>query len=154
MQKDKVQSDGIAEDLIRAFIQFGCAEEHYKTLVEKFNAQLENGLVENLDATAEKLNDTIDELNKVTEIRRGIMRYLFSMYEGDNDFHCICKHMGVGTYNLFECYQASDDDPELYNLYIEGNKRFIKAMTRYLGVEISECSACFHDLLKGEHANG
>lgn len=146
----KLMADGQSEDLIRSIVQMICAEGHYKTLVEKYNAQLENGLVDDLNATAEKLNDTINELNEVTDLRRTMMRRLFEEYEGDKDYHCLVKHLGASMYNAFEAYQASDDDPSLYEIYIKCNRRFIKALTQYLGFEPTECAACFADLLAGE----
>ena len=44
--ENKHSSDGIAEDMIRSFVQVGCAELHAKTLLEKFSAELENGIVD------------------------------------------------------------------------------------------------------------
>ena len=149
-----IQSDGTAEDLIRSFVQIGCAEVHAKTLVEKYNAQLEN-LADDfakVEELGEKIQSTTDEMNNLAELRREIMLNLFSMYDGDKDWWCMVKHIGIGAYTLFEAYQASDDDPELYNLYIEANKRFVFAMTHFLGVEITECAACFADAIKkGDH---
>lgn len=146
-------SDGAAEDLIRSIVQLICAEGHLKTLIEKYNAQLENGLIDldkELEAHTEKLEDTIQELNLVSELRRSSMLRLFEMYEGDKDWHCMVKHLGAASYNLFEAYQASEEDPDLYIQWLEANKRFVHAMTRYLGVEITECASCFADMLKGE----
>lgn len=149
----RVMSDGTAEDLIRSFVQFGCTEGHIKTLIEKYNAQLESGLVEDVECVSNKLLDLTEELNLVAEIRRGVMRKLFDMYDSDTDFWCVVKHLGVGVYNLFEAYQASDDDVELFNLYLQANKRFVKAMTYFLGAEIGECAACLFEHLRAEGKN-
>lgn len=150
-----IVQDGTAEDLIRAFVQVGCAENHAKTLMEKYNAQLENGLIDLDDSAAvlaqtDKITDITDELNNLAELRRSLMLRLFNMYDGDKDYWCMCKHTAVAAYCAFEAYQASDDDTELYALALEANKRFINAMTHFLGVEITECSACFLDQLKAE----
>lgn len=150
-----IVQDGTAEDLIRAFVQAGCAENHAKTLMEKYNAQLENGLIDLDDSAAvlaqtDKITDITDELNNLAELRRSLMLRLFNMYDGDKDYWCMCKHLAVASNCAFEAYQASDDDSELYTLALEANKRFINAMTHFLGVEITECSACFSDLLKAE----
>lgn len=149
-----IQSDGIAEDLIRAFVQAGCAELHVKTLVEKYEAQLENGFIDlnNLDAVekqGEKIYQTTDELNELAETRRALMLVLKEMYDGDPDYWCVVKHTGLAMYCAFEAYQASDDDPALYHVYLETNKRFINALTHFLGTEITSCAACFSDFLKG-----
>lgn len=147
-----IQSDGVAEDLIRSFVQLGCAETHMKTLIEKYNAELENGMVSDDEIlhVADKISEATDEMNALAELRRGIMLYLFNQYKGDKDYWCLVKHLGIGSMTLFEAYQASDDDPELYTLYLESNKHFVKAITHFLGVEISDCAACLSDLLKAK----
>lgn len=153
--ENKHSSDGIAEDMIRSFVQIGCAETHAKTLLEKYQAQLENGLIDvtNPDvvqAQVEKIDDTVQEINSLAQLRRGIMLRLFELFDGDKDYWCEVKHLGIGAYTLFEAYQASDDDPTLLNLANEANKRFIKALTRFLGVPITECASCFSDILKAQ----
>lgn len=150
-----IQSDGISEDLIRAFVQTGCAELHMKTLVEKYNAQLENGLIDLEDNGAvlrqtDKISAATDEMNELAETRRKLMLILKDMYDGDPDYWCVVKHAGLAMYCAFEAYQASDDDTELYTAYLETNRRFIKALTHFLGTEITDCSACFADSLKAK----
>ena len=150
-----VIQDGTAEDLIRSFVQVACAEGHTKTLIEKFMAELNNGMVDVEDeavrqAHLEKLNDSIVELELLAELRRSIMRRLMDMYGGDKDYWCLVKHLGVGAYTLFEAYQASDGDTALMDLAISANARFVKALSRFLKTEITDCAACFADILKGE----
>ena len=149
-----IVADGSAEDLIRAFVQVGCAENHAKTLLEKFTAQLENGIVDPEDSEAvakqiEKIEDITEEIDLLAEVRRGMMLRLLDMYDGDKDFWCIAKHLGVGAYTAFEAYQASGDT-EMLALAEQTNRRFIKTMTRFLGVEITECASCFSDILKAQ----
>ncbi len=145
-------SSGIAEDLIRAFVQIGCAESHAKTILEKTTAEMDNGLVEDIQKHIDHMSDVIDEINELAELRRGMMRALRNLYpDGDPDYWCMIKHLGVGAYTAFEVYQASDDDPELLNLALEANKRFVKALTHFLGVEPTDCAACFADAMKGEN---
>lgn len=153
--ENKHSSDGIAEDMIRAFTQMGCAETHAKTLLEKFQAQLEDGLIDLnnpqlVEQHIKKINDTIEEINDLASSRRAIMLRLFEMYDGDKDYWCEVKHLSISAYTLFEAYQASDDDSTLLNLALEANKRFIRALTHFLGVEITECAACFSDLVKAK----
>lgn len=152
-------SDGAAEDLIRAFVQIGCAEGHTKTLLEKFNAELSNGIIDPMEedvvkAQIYKINDTTEELDMLAELRRGIMRHLMDTYGADKDYWCMVKHIGVGAYNLFEAYQATGD-ATLLNLSLEANARFVKSITRFLGTEISDCAACLADAIKakGEKIN-
>lgn len=148
--KNKHSSDGIAEDMIRAFVQAGCAEVHAKTLLEKYHAQLENGLTDDEAGTVTKMNDVIEEINALAELRRGLMLAVFKMYKGDKDYWCMVKHLGIGAYTMFEAYQASDDNTELLTLALDANRAFIKALSHFLGTEITDCAACFADMLKGD----
>lgn len=149
-----IQSDGTAEDMIRAFVQTGCAEIHLKTIHEKTVAELENMVDPNdeelLHQKLEKIDQTMTEINNLAETRRSIMLRLFDMYEGDKDYWCMVKHLGIGAFTLFEAWQASEDDPGLYGLALEANREFINAMSHFLGVEITDCAACFADALKAE----
>lgn len=150
-----IQADGMAEDIIRAFVQVGCAEIHVKTLIEKYNAQLENGLIDLNDNGAvqrqtDKITAVTEELNNLAELRRSLMLRLFEMFDGDKDYWCVVKHLAIGSYTLFEAYQASEDDPALYSLAMEANSRFVYALTHFLGTEITSCAACFSDVLKAK----
>lgn len=146
---------GYAEDLIRSYIQFGCAEIHAKTLYEKTTAELENGMIDVEDAEAlqshlDRAQMFRDDINEYASIRRDIMRKLMDMFpNGDKSMWCQAKHLGIGMMTLFEAYQGSDDDVELLHMAYEANKAFTKAMTRFLGIEISDCASCFSDALKG-----
>lgn len=144
---------GAAEDLIRAYVQFGCAEIHAKGLYEKATAEVENGLVnvediEVLEKHLEKIEQYRNDIATYADLRRSMMRSLFHMFEGDKDVWCLVKHLGIGAMTLFEAYQATDD-PELLNLSYEANKAFVEAMSRFLGTEITSCAACMSDFLKG-----
>lgn len=148
-----IQSDGAAEDMIRSFVQVGCAEVHLKTIHEKTVAELENAdpnEEEKIQECLDKISQTSEELNSLAELRRSIMLRLFNMYEGDKDYWCMVKHLGIAAYTMFESYQASEDDPELYKAALEANRAFITAMTHFLGMEITDCAACFADALKAE----
>ena len=148
-------ADGIAEDLIRAFVQIGCAESHLKTLLEKALSEMENGLIEVenpdvLKAHTEKVEDIASEIEENAQLRRRMMLKLYDMYKGDKDYWCLVKHLGIGAFTAWEVYEASDDDPELLDIALEANKRFIKALSRFLGMEVVECAACFHDMIKAK----
>lgn len=140
-------SDGIAEDLIRAFVQYGSAEMHLKTLVEKTLAKIENPSPDDGDLIP-LLTDYEEQLGEVASLRRKTMLSLFKLYNGNKDNWCLVKHLGIGAMQMFEAYQASDNDADLYNLWIESNKMFIKSLCGFLGVEITDCAACFADMLK------
>lgn len=153
--QNNLSETGQAEDLIRSFVQFGCAEIHAKGLYEKATAELENGLIDvedpdTLQAQLDKCEQYREDINTYAGLRRGIMRYVFDKFDGNREMWCQAKHLGIGMMTLFEAYQASDDDPELLNMCVEANKAFTLAMSRFLGVEISSCAACFADALKGE----
>lgn len=156
MAKNELSSSGIAEDLIRSYIQFGCAELHAKTLYEKTIAELNNGLVDVEDAEVvqkhlEKAEMFREDINTYAGLRRDVMRKLLDMFpNGDKAMWCQAKHLGLGMMTLFEAYQGSDDDAELLHMAYEANEAFTLAMSRFLGVEISSCAACFSDSIKGE----
>lgn len=141
-------SDGIAEDLIRSFVQFGTAEMHLKTLVEKTLAKIENPSPDDPDDLMEQLVGYEDQMEDVASLRRKAMLALFELYNGNKDAWCLVKHLGIGAMQMFEAYQASDNDVELFNLWVESNKAFTKALCVFLGVEITDCAACFADMLK------
>lgn len=149
MSKNVNSSDGIAEDMIRSFVQIGCAELHAKTLLEKTNAELDNGMIE-ADKGVELASTYEDMMDSYAELRRGIMKKLFDMYDGDNATWCLVKHLGIGMYTIFESYQASDRDDRLFELYLDANKAFIKALSMFLGTEITDCASCFSDMIKAE----
>lgn len=153
--KNSLSESGIAEDLIRSYVQFGCAELHAKTLYEKTIAELNNGVVDVEDAEVvqkhlERAQMFRDDINSYAEMRRGIMRKLLDMFpSGDKSMWCQAKHLGMGMMTLFEAYQGSDDDAELLHMAYEANEAFTLAMSRFLGVEITSCASCFADALKG-----
>ena len=155
MAKNVNSEVGQAEDMIRSYVQFGCAEIHAMTLYYKATAELENGLDDSVDA--DKLQGKLDrvgyfreDIENYANLRRGIMRKLFEMFDGgDKEMWCQAKHLGIGAMTLFEAYEASDNDPALLQMAYEANKAFTKAISRFLGVEVTECAACLSDALKG-----
>ena len=154
--RNDMSTSGIGEDMIRAIIQFGCAELHAKTLYEKTRAELDNGIVDvndtdTLNKTVEKLDEYRKDVDNYASLRRRSMKALFQMFDGDKDLWCQIKHLGTGAMTMFEAYEASDGDGELLDIAYDANKEFVKAATRFLGMEITECAACFSDMLKGEH---
>ena len=154
MGRNKDSEVGQAEDMIRAFVQFGAAEIHAKGLYEKTTAELENGYInvednEVLQKHLDKCEQYRLDIETYANLRRSVTRKLFEMFDGDKDTWCLVKHLGIGAMTLFEAYEASDNGLELLNMAYEANKAFVLAMTRFLGVEISDCAACLSDSLKG-----
>ena len=152
--ENKHSSDGIAEDLIRSFTQVMCMEIHTKTLIEKRISEIENGMVneEDIPKQLEVIQELKDDIEEQAEVRRSIMLYLYNLYgqKGNKEYWCMVKHASGAMYTMFEAWQASDRDEELLSMAIQINKMFIKALTCFLGVEITECSSCFSDILKAE----
>lgn len=152
--ENKHSSDGIAEDLIRSFTQVMCMEIHTKTLIEKRISEIENGMVneEDIPKQLEVIQGLKDDIEEQAEVRRSIMLYLYNLYgqKGNKEYWCMVKHASGAMYTMFEAWQASDRDEELLSMAIQINKMFIKALTCFLGVEITECSSCFSDILKAE----
>ena len=156
MPRNPQSSSGQAEDLIRAFVQMGCAEVHLKTLFEKTMAEMENGIVdvendEIRKAWTEKANDYLEDIKESANLRRRMMSACFEMFDGgDRDVWCMVKHLGISNMCAWETWQASDDDPELLDIAIESNKLFTKYITQFLGMEITDCASCLSDYLKGK----
>lgn len=155
MGRNSMTETGMAEDMIRSFVQFGSAEIHAMNLYYKTTAELENGYInvednEVLQKHLDKCEQYRKDIETYANLRRSVMRHLFQMFDGDKDTWCLVKHLGIGAMTIFEAYEASDNDLELLNLSYEANKAFVLAMTRFLGVEISDCAACLSDSLKGE----
>lgn len=153
--KNKDSETGMAEDMLRSIVQLGATEIHYQTLYCKYRAELENGLidVENekiRNKHMDKMEHYRDEINDIANIRRAMMRKLFSMFDGNKDAWCLIKHLGIASMTAFEAYQASDNDLDLLDIYYDINKEFNKAVTDFLGMEITDCAACVSDMLKGD----
>lgn len=153
--RNEHSTSGASEDLLRAIMQFGATEMHLKTLYEKTLAEMENGIIDVSDADIlqghlEKLDEYRQELTDVAQLRRKTMLILFEMFDGDKDAWCLVKHLAIGSECAFEAWQASDDDPQLLELWIEANKAFTVAVTRFLGAEIGDCAACLSDFLKAK----
>lgn len=160
MAENKHSTDGIAEDIIRSFVQIAGAELHAKTLLEKRISEMENGIVDMSDSEVaplqfQKINDLKQELVTLAQLRRDDMLFLFELYgsKGDKEKWCTVKHLAMAMYTAFEAWQASDNNERLLEGALAKNKLFIKAVTAFLGVEITECAACFGDILKGELSN-
>lgn len=152
--ENKMSTSGIGEDMIRSVIQFGCAELHAKTLYEKMRASLDNGIVDvedkaALDRAIGKMEEYRQDVDNYASLRRRAMKALFEMFNGDKDLWCQIKHLGTGAMTMWEAYEASDGDGELLDIAYDANKEFVKAATRFLGMEITDCAACLTDMLKG-----
>lgn len=152
--ENKHSTDGIAEDIIRSFVQIASAEMHAKTLLEKRVSELENGFIDletDLEQQLSKISELKIEINDLAELRRSDMLYLFDLYggQGDKEKWCTVKHLGIAMMTAFEAWQASDNDEALLTSALDKNKLFIKAVSQFLGVEVTECAACFADILKG-----
>lgn len=147
--KNEHSESGIAEDLIRAITQLAVAETHAKSLHEKVLGEIERGTLKAEDAQDKDLM-IIDQMSSIAQVRRKTMLYLFDKFHGDVSFWCEIKHLAIASYTLFEAYQASNDDVELLNLAYDAQKEFTKALSAFLGTEITDCAACFSDMLKAQ----
>ena len=151
-------TDGLAEDLIRSFVQVACAEIHLKTLHEKRVSEMENGIVDMENPKVaklqfEKIDDIRAEITECAQSRREDMLFLYELFEskGDKEKWCSVKHLGIAMMCTFEAWQASDNDMQLESMFIRKNAMFLKAVTQFLGVEVTECASCFADIMKGEN---
>lgn len=161
MSKNSNSEIGAAEDLLRSIVQMGCAEVHAQTLYYKATSELDNGIVDVSDSEVvqshlEKIEMFREDIEDYANIRRRMMNSLFNMFDNDKkdkNMWCQIKHLGVSAYTAFETYQASDQDPGLLMIAYDTNRMFVKAVTRFLGVEISDCASCFSDSMKGIERN-
>lgn len=154
MGANKLSETGQAEDLVRSFVQFGAAEIHAMNLYYKTVAEMDNGLVnvednEVLQKHLEKAENYRQNIETYANLRRSVMKHLFQMFDGDKDTWCLVKHLGIGAMTVFEAYEASDNDLDLLNLAYEANKAFVNALSRFLGVELTDCAACLADAMRG-----
>ena len=148
---------GSAEDLLRAIVQMGAAEIHAMGLYYKTTAEMENGLVdvednEVLQKQIEKSEMYREDIETYADLRRRMMSALMEMVgtnEANKDLWCMVKHLGLSMMQTFEAYENSENNLTLLNLAYDANKAFTKAVTRFLGIEISDCAACMSDSLKG-----
>lgn len=159
--ENKHSSDGMAEDIIRSFIQIASTELHAKTLLEKKISELENGIIdvqnqEILDKHLDAIDDLKNEIFELAQVRRDDMLYLYKLFgeKGEKEQWCTVKHLGMAMYTAFEAYQASNKDEELLYFMLAKNNLFLKAMTKFLGVEVTECASCFADIMKGDMEDG
>ena len=149
---------GSAEDLLRAIVQMGAAEIHAMGLYYKTTAEMENGLInvdnnEVLQKQIEKSEMYREDIETYADLRRRMMSALMEMVgtdEANKDLWCMVKHLGLSMMQTFEAYENSENNLTLLNLAYDANKAFTKAVTRFLGIEISDCAACMSDSLKGE----
>lgn len=158
MAVNKSSEVGAGEDLLRAIVQMGAAEIHAMGLYFKATAEMENGLVDvddpdTLQKQLEKVEQYKEDIATYSVLRRQMTNALVDMVgteDRNKDMWCMVKHLGLSMMQCFEAYENSDDNLELLNLAYEANKAFVKAVTRFLGIEISDCAACMSDSLRGE----
>ena len=157
MAVNKSSEVGFAEDLLRAIVQMGAAEIHAMGLYYKTTAEMENGLVdvddpEVLQKQLDTSNQYMDDIATYASLRRQMTNALVDAVateERNKDLWCMVKHLGLSAMQCFEAYENSDNNLELLNLAYEANKAFTLAVTRFLGIEISDCAACMSDSLRG-----
>lgn len=157
MSRNRNSEVGSAEDLIRAIVQMGAAEIHAMGLYYKTTAEMENGLVDVTDPDVlqkhlEKSEMYQEDIETYANLRRRMTITLFNMFDGEDknkDLWCMVKHLGLSMMQCFEAYENSDNDMELLNTAYEANKAFTKAISGFLGIEVTDCAACISDALKG-----
>lgn len=157
MGRNKNSEVGAGEDLLRAIVQMGAAEIHAMGLYYKTTAEMENGLVdiddnEVLQKYLDKANMYLEDIETYAVLRRRMTTALKEMVgteNADKDLWCMVKHLGLSMMQCFEAYENSDNNLELLNFAYEANKAFTKAVTRFLGIEITDCASCLSDSMKG-----
>jgi len=153
-------SSGVAEDLIRGLQNLVALEAHYLTDLLKYQSQIDQNLVDGdeIMSTIESIEFSQEMLTNITMLRRAEMKRLKSMFkdeEGDDSYWCSVKHLLGVTMFLTEVWQGTNDDDD-FDAMVKANELLIYTMTKFLGVEITSCAACFSDMLKAnvEKKNG
>jgi len=155
MAENKHSTDAIAEDVIRSFTQLSANELHLKTLIEKRESELQNDLIDfekvNYQEFIENLGHLSEELEDVTELRREMMLFVYELYDsiGDKERWCNVKHYAGASITAFEAWQAMPKNDKLYDFWQRSNRLFIGSLSRFLGLEMTECASCFADMIKG-----
>lgn len=144
------KGDSGTEDIIRAFVNASVAEAHAKTNYEKLISELEQGTVDTDDDEVlarqmERVENTLEQLKSLCRIRRNIMMRLFDSSPGNENEWCMIKHLAITENCLFEAFQAGGD---CERLWLDAHEEFIKAMSDFLGMEITPCSSCFSEMIK------
>ena len=153
--KNTMSSNGIAEEIIRSIVQMGASEMHLKTLYEKTMAEIDNGIIDVTDADTlqkhiAKANMYREDIITVAQLRRRLMLKLFDMFDGEQEVWCMIKHLGIANMQIFESWQASEDDPELLSLAMESDALLNKYISMFLGIEVTDCASCLADALKAK----
>lgn len=150
MENNKHSTEGALEDLIRSMVQMCCTELHEKTNLERLNADLELDRIELIEFD-NKESELIESLKTITTIRREQLLLIYNLAggAGDKTQWCKIKHLAMAMYTAFEAYQAIDD-PALYESYLKINKVFIETLTKFMGMEVTQCASCFTDMIKAK----
>jgi len=152
MQKENQNStDGFYEDIIRSIVQMSAMELHLKTLIEKIFSELQTAEVEQMVLLNQELSDLKTELAEVTDVRREDMLLLYGLFGcvGDAKQWCSVKHYAMASITAFEVYQA-DASALAFDQWQRKNSLFIRSLSKFLGIEVTECAACFGDIIKAE----
>lgn len=151
----------IAEDLITEIMNQVASEYHLSILIRKYEDQLtywyNDGDVElggKEEEEADKLDGNIywitQLLQQVTDTRRNTMKLLkdCATSHGNPDTWCLLKHVLVATITAFEVWQVNYDE-KAKQVFLEQSRIANQVVAMFLGYEVTPCSACLTDQLKG-----
>ena len=152
---NKNSSSGVAEDALRAIREARALENHQFTLMMELDSKWKDSLnADELDTDAlervmEDVRESVEDMLKISQIRRKRMKYATDIFnnKGDEKKWCSIKHVLGLIESTFEIWQA-DPTPENFEDLVDVNELTIKFITKWLGVEITSCAACFGDILK------
>lgn len=135
-----------------------CADEwHSKEAISGLETERREVDKETMPELYQKLTDDIDaeieEWLDGVKLRRYKMDVL-GLKSPAYDFHkrCALKHRATSFVQAVETYQ-SDPDDLTYKSMVWSEKRFWKALCRFMGVEeITDCGRCLSDQLNITHS--
>lgn len=160
---NKDSSVGITEDIITNIMHLGASEYHLEILIRKYEDQIKYWYnLDNPEFQTEEdkiaIVDTRDKVYQLTQLlqsttaeRRNAMLLLKSQAneKGNPDMWCLLKHVLVATITAFEAWQVDLAKDKYKFAFLEQSRVTNQVLALFLGYEVTPCSACLTDQLKG-----
>ena len=134
-----------------------CADEwHSRDYIQGLESELESVDEKEMPALHEKLKKQIEEEKEEwldgVKLRRRKMDVL-GIQSPNYDYHkrCTLKHRATAYVEAVETYQASPQDIN-YVVLVKSEKRFFRALSKFMGMEITDCGRCLSDQLNVEQS--
>ncbi|MDD6383960.1 MAG: hypothetical protein PUG13_00875 [Streptococcus hyointestinalis] len=158
----RLSSVGKVEDMLTQIKNMIAIEYHLNILVKKYEDQIEfwymgGDTSELTDEEKKELSKTEDnlffaetELIDITGSRREAMKALLALANesGNKDLWCTLKHALIAEITAFEVWQVDLKDIKSKDRFLDAERRTNRFVARFLGYEVTACSACLADQLE------